>query len=94
MKGTEMIDGTCSCGFTEAADQTIADHLLEVFDPEDCRAGDGTVHLEAQPDLTCSCGLPATTPGQLDAHFLQVFTADDLIGRDGRKHEAVLFRGN
>jgi hypothetical protein len=87
MKGTEMTDGTCSCGFTEAAGETIADHLLEAFVPEDCRAGDGAVHEEVRPDLTCSCGFSAITPGQLDAHFLQVFAPGDLIGRDGRKHE-------
>src|SRR5712691_8553010 len=86
-----MADARCSCGFTEAGDETITDHLLEVFVPEDCLAGEGTVHEEVRPDLTCSCGLAATTPGELDAHFLQVFTADDLIGRDGGKHESVLF---
>lgn len=81
-----MADARCSCGFSEAGDETVTDHLLGVFVPEESRASDGTVHEEAWPDLTCSCGLAAATPGQLDAHFLRVFTTGDLVGRDGRRH--------
>jgi hypothetical protein len=81
-----MADARCSCGFTEAGEETITDHLLQVFVPEDCLAGDGLVHEEVRPDLKCSCGLAAATPGELDAHFLRVFTTGDLIGRDGRTH--------
>ena len=85
-----MADARCSCGFSEAGDETITDHLLEVFAPEDCRGSDGLVHEEVRPDLTCSCGLVAATAGELDAHFLRVFTPGDLVGRDGRKHEGSL----
>lgn len=76
-----MAGERCSCGFTETADETITDHLLEAFVPEDCLGSDGRVHAEVQPDLTCSCGLAAATPGELDAHFLRVFTPGDPIRR-------------
>ena len=84
-----MTAARCVCGFIEAegADETIGDHLLEMFAPEDCQDTDGLLHEEVTPDLTCSCGLPAATAEQLDAHFIQVFTPADSIGRDGGKHE-------
>jgi hypothetical protein len=43
MKGDNVADARCSCGFTEAdgADETISDHLLEVFAPEDDMGTDG-----------------------------------------------------
>jgi hypothetical protein len=85
-----MADTRCSCGFTGTAGETITDHLLEAFVPEDCLGSDGRVHEEVRPDLTCSCGLVAATPRELDAHFLRVFTPGDLIGRDGQKHEGKL----
>ena len=77
----------CACGFTETAgtDETIGDHLMEVFAPQDCRGPDGLVHLEGQVPLFCLCGAGGSA-GDLDAHFLAVFTPADGIGRDGSKH--------
>jgi hypothetical protein len=88
---TGMTNVRCTCGFSEAAgvDETIGDHLLEMFAPEDCQGTDGLLHEEVQPDLTCSCGLAAATAEQLDAHFIQIFTPADSIGRDGRNHEQI-----
>ena len=90
MKGVGMIPAKCACGFTEdeAVDETICDHLIEVFAPEDGRAADGLVHLEGEENLFCMCGAGGSTY-ELDTHFLAVFTPPDLIGRDGRKHEKV-----
>lgn len=81
----------CACGFTEAAsaDETVEDHLLEVFTPPGCRGNDRLLHEEALPSLTCLCGLVAATIREMDAHFLQVFTPADRIGRDGVVHKAV-----
>ena len=80
----------CTCGFVETAgtDETIDDHLLEVFEPEDGKAADGKVHLEGAVGLFCLCGAGGTAE-QLDAHFLAVFTPADSVGRDGVKHEKV-----
>ncbi len=80
----------CSCGFIEAVDETVADHLLEVFAPEDCRGNDGLPHLETTPDLTCSCGFAAATAGALDAHFLAVFMPADSVGPDGVIHKVAV----
>jgi hypothetical protein len=81
----------CACGFiaNEADDQTIADHLLEVFAPEDDKGTDGRVHLEGERSLTCLCGLVAASSEELDAHFVAVFTPADEMGRDGKKHHPV-----
>jgi hypothetical protein len=81
-----MTAAYCSCGFTELADETISDHLQQVFEPADRRGKDGQVH-EERATLTCSCGLAAVAVEELDFHFLKVFAPDDAIGRDGRKHE-------
>jgi hypothetical protein len=89
VKGNEMADARCSCGFTEARDETITDHLLAMFAPEDSRAADGTVHEEWAAALTCSCGLAAGAAAELDAHFIEVFTPGDAIGHDGKKHAPV-----
>jgi hypothetical protein len=91
MKGNGMTAAQCSCGFTkdEAGDETIGDHLLEVFAPQDGRTADGLVHLEGEADLFCMCGVGGSAD-ELDTHFLAVFTPSDLIGRDGRKHEKVM----
>ena len=80
----------CTCGFTEAAgaDETIGDHLLEVFAPDDGRGPDGLVHLEGEQALLCLCGAGGSA-ADLDAHFLAVFTPADSVGRDGNKHEVV-----
>ena len=81
----------CSCGFTEAAgaDETIDDHLMEVFAPEDGKGPDGRVHLEGEAPLSCMCGAGGSAE-QLDAHLLAVFTPADGIGRDGTKHERLV----
>jgi hypothetical protein len=85
-----MAHARCSCGFTEAegADETISDHLLAVFAPEEDKGTDGRYHLEGEPGLTCACGAAATAT-ELDAHFVGVFAPADHIGRDGRQHEKV-----
>jgi hypothetical protein len=77
----------CSCGFTETPAETLTDHLLEVFTPEDNKGRDGKIHEEGAPALTCVCGLSATSPEELDSHFLRLFTPPDLIGGDGKSHE-------
>jgi hypothetical protein len=83
-----MTDARCSCGFTEAGDETITDHLLEVFTPVGCRGHDGLLHEEAFPALTCLCGFTAATGQELDDHFLAAFTPADSAGQDGRVHAA------
>jgi hypothetical protein len=78
----------CTCGFTELADETVTDHLLQVFEPEDGRGNDGQIH-EERDRLTCACGLVASRAEEFDAHLLTVFTPADAIGPDGGKHESV-----
>ncbi len=80
----------CSCGFTETAsmDETIGDHLVEMFASQDGKAADGLVHLEGEADLFCLCGTGGSAT-ELDAHLLAVFTPADSVGRDGVKHEKV-----
>jgi hypothetical protein len=80
----------CTCGFTEApgADETLIDHLLEVFAPDDGNATDGLVHLEGATALFCLCGTGGSIEA-LDAHLLAVFTPADRIGQDGTRHEPV-----
>jgi hypothetical protein len=80
---------SCTCGFTELADEDLTDHLLHVFDPGDQIGNDGILHEERQP-LTCACGLSAITPQELDAHFLTVFAPGDGIGSDGWRHEPAI----
>jgi hypothetical protein len=89
MKGYDMADVRCSCGFTEFEGETMTDHFLEVFVPEESRAADGLVHEEWTVALTCTCGVATTTPPELDRHFIAIFTPDDAIGRDGQKHTPV-----
>ena len=86
----------CACGFTEdeAGDQTLGDHLLEAFAPEDDKGPDGLVHLEGERKLTCFCGLAAATPEELDAHLIAKFTPDDNIGCDGKKHYPITTAAN
>jgi hypothetical protein len=80
----------CSCGFTETAatDETIGDHLVEVFAPPDGRGPDGRVHLEGEAALFCLCGVGGSVR-ELDAHLLAVFTPADSVARDGVKHEGL-----
>ena len=85
-----MTGGQCICGFMEAAgaDETVEDHLFEVFAPEDGKGPDGLVHLEGKTALLCLCGAGGSAE-DLDAHFLAVFTPGDSVGRDGIKHQKV-----
>jgi hypothetical protein len=83
-----MTPVNCTCGFTELADETLTDHLVWVFTPEDGMGNDGMLHEETG-HRTCLCGLTAATPDDLDQHFLKVFAPDDAVGRDGHKHEAL-----
>jgi hypothetical protein len=80
----------CTCGFTETAgtDETIGDHLVEVFAPQDGKGPDGLVHLEGATSLLCLCGAGGSAE-DLDAHLLTVFTPADGIGRDGSKHQRL-----
>jgi hypothetical protein len=89
-KANGMTGQQCMCGFTEAAgvDETLADHLMEVFAPDDGKGSDGLVHFEGEANLFCLCGAGGTAE-QLDAHFLAMFTPADTVGRDGRKHERL-----
>ena len=81
-----MASGRCSCGFSEAGDETIDDHLIEVFAPDDGKGPDGKVHLEGEAGLFCLCGAGGSV-AELDAHFRAVFSPVDHVGRDGEKHE-------
>jgi anti-sigma regulatory factor (Ser/Thr protein kinase) len=81
----------CTCGFTEAADETLTDHFLAVFAPPDCRGSDGRVHEEGDRGR-CLCGLTAPGPAALDDHFLSVFTPVSSIGRDGARHQPTRLR--
>jgi hypothetical protein len=80
----------CACGFTEVAgaDETVQDHLFEVFAPEDAKGPDGLVHLEGEAALFCLCGAGGSAT-DLDAHFLTIFTPADHIGRDGDQHQRL-----
>lgn len=83
-----MADERCSCGFSEAGDEMIEDHLLEVFAPDNGKGHDGKVHLEGEVNLSCLCGAGGSAT-ELDAHFLAVFTPADHAGRDGREHRRL-----
>jgi hypothetical protein len=89
-KGDNVAGALCSCGFAEVAgvDETVGDHLFEVFAPEDGKGLDGLVHLEGEVSLFCMCEAGGSA-AMLDAHFLAVFTPDNSIGRDGKRHEPV-----
>jgi hypothetical protein len=80
----------CACGFTEAEgiDETIGDHLFEMFAPDNGKAADRLVHLEGEANLFCMCGAGGSAE-RLEAHFLAVFMPDDHIGLDGAKHETT-----
>ena len=83
-----MTAATCSCGFTELADEGLTDHLHLVFESNDRFGTDGQAHGEGDP-LTCVCGLVALTACELDEHLLKSFTPHDAVGRDGQRHEVV-----
>jgi hypothetical protein len=81
-----MAGARCSCGFAEVVgvDETIGDHLREVFTPDDDTGPDGKVHLEGT-GLLCMCGTGGSGE-RLDSHFLEVFRPADSAGRDGVAH--------
>jgi len=83
-----MNAATCLCGFTELDDETLTDHLLLVFTPDDMRGSDGQVHEEGLA-LACFCGFAASSANSLDEHFRAVYTPDNAIGKDGNKHGPV-----
>jgi len=76
---------TCSCGFTPTVDETLADHLGEMFIPDDDTDEAGQRHAETGA-RTCLCGHTATSGAGLDAHLLAAFTSPGHLGRDGRAH--------
>ena len=84
-----MTGQRCACGFTEAnaEGETIADHLLRVFTPDDDKGADGRVHLEGEPRLACLCGFRAIAPAELDSHFLEIFTPADRTDPSGIEHK-------
>jgi hypothetical protein len=82
-----MPHDSCSCGFTELADESITDHLQYTFELDDNRGIDGLIHAETS-EFTCSCGLTAAVAAAVDEHFLAVCTPPDRIGRDGKEHES------
>ena len=84
-----MSDARCSCGFAEAGEETIGDHLIEVFAPDDGKGRDGKVHLEGEASLFCMCGAGGSAT-ELDDHFLAVFTPADHVGRDGAEHQRLV----
>jgi hypothetical protein len=81
----------CTCGFTEANadDETIVDHLLRVFTPDDDKGADGQVHLEGNRELACLCGFRAGTTGELDSHFLEMFFPADRVDPGGVEHKVI-----
>jgi hypothetical protein len=90
-KAPEMAHARCTCGFTEAEGmhETIGDHLLEVFAPEDDKGADGQAHFEGDPALTCRCGFRASTIAELDSHFLEMFVPAGRVGPGGVEHTVI-----
>lgn len=90
-KGNNVADARCSRGVTEANgdDETIGDHLLRVFAPDDDKGADGRVHLEGGPGPTCLCGLIAGAAGELDSHFLEMFIPAGRVDAGGVEHPVV-----
>lgn len=77
----------CSCGYQATDPDGLADHLREVFTPDDDMDSSGHRHAEAaQDNLACLCGYLADGIASLDAHLLEVFKPTDAIGHDGHKH--------
>jgi hypothetical protein len=82
----------CECGFTASSEEELADHLGEMFIPDDDIAPDGRQHAERfEPgrDGTaweCLCGVITIERAAFDAHLLAVFTPADGTGRDGQRH--------
>jgi hypothetical protein len=76
------------CYERDLADESLTDHMLGVFAPDDATGLDGQVHEEGQL-RACSCGVASATIAGLDAHFISAFTPADHVGRDGARHEAI-----
>jgi hypothetical protein len=87
-KGNIMNATQCSCGFTELSDESIIDHLEEVFTPADLTGNDGQVHEEREI-LQCACGWAAHSGDEFDEHLLKAFTPPNAIGKDGKRHEVL-----
>lgn len=88
-----MGDYRCSCGFSAATREGMADHLDEAFGPEDDRDAGGVRHAEAARDGSgspaqweCLCGAGFGSAAQLDDHLRAAFTPPDRMGRDGVAH--------
>ena len=86
----------CSCGFAAEDDDTLQDHLLDVFALEVDRGNDGRVHAEVitavesrQFEHVCTCGFASDITADFDGHMLLVFTTPDHVGDDGRKHIVI-----
>jgi hypothetical protein len=93
-----MTDHRCLCGYAAADADDLADHLAEMFTPDDDVAADGRRHAEAANGTsrpaasairTCLCGFEAAGIAQLDAHLLAAFAPSDAVGRDGNRHAAT-----
>lgn len=85
-----MATESCACGFVPDDSLELADHLNEMFTPDDDMGADGQAHQEQAGGRTCSCGYTATTTDDLDAHFRVAFPPPaDRIGDDGQKHAPV-----
>lgn len=93
-----MTDRRCLCGYAAASADDLADHMAEMFTPDDDTAADGQRHAEAADDTSwpatpatwkCLCGFTAGDSTQLDAHLLTAFTPGGAVGRDGNRHTAA-----
>jgi hypothetical protein len=78
----------CSCGFTPAEDESLTDHLGEMFIPDDDTDEAGRHHAETEL-RTCLCGYVAPDAADLDAHLLAAFTSPGRLDRDGHAHHPV-----
>ena len=96
-----MTDRHCCCGYASASADDLADHLAEMFTPDDDAAVDGQRHAEAAGGTPwpatpvgwrCLCGFEAPDIAQLDAHLLAAFTPGDAVGRDGNRHATTVSR--
>jgi hypothetical protein len=93
-----MTNHRCLCGYAAADTDDLADHLAEMFTPDDDVAADGQPHARVASGTSrpaapaarrCLCGFEAAGIAQLDAHLRTAFTPDDGVGRDGNRHAAT-----
>jgi hypothetical protein len=101
-----MISPQCSCGYVPDDADDLADHLRDIFIPDDAIGADGCVHDEIAPDcvrdvgnlpprqrvplLACFCGFAADETLKFDDHILAMFLTPDRVGIDGNKHVTVI----